>query len=249
MPKFKYNPGDKIGPYQIQMVERIKKKDDNKHWICSFICPYCNKIFETQLDNIVQGDTKSCGCKTIELLKNKQKRTAKIQGQRFGKLIVLEETEERRNTFVVWKCKCDCGNISYVTTTNLTSGQVQSCGRCKTSRGEEKVKEVLDKLKITYKQQYTFKDCINPNTGYLLRFDFYLPDYNCCIEYDGIQHFKYYNTGWSTKENYEKTIYRDSIKNKYCIDNDIKLIRIPYTKFKYITQKYIEELINNNDTL
>ena len=82
-----------------------------------------------------------------------------------------------------------------MTTRNLTSGSVRSCGRCKTSRGEEKVKEVLDKLKITYKQQYTFKDCINPNTGYLLRFDFYLPDYNCCIEYDGIQHFKYYNTG------------------------------------------------------
>ena len=31
MPKFKYNPGDKIGPYQIQMVKRIKKKNDNKH--------------------------------------------------------------------------------------------------------------------------------------------------------------------------------------------------------------------------
>ena len=160
------------------------------------MCPYCGKIFETQLDNIVQGDTQSCGCKTKELIgKNGAKKISQLQGLRFGKLVVLEPTKERRNTYVVWKCKCDCGNITYVITRNLTNGNTKSCGHCMTSHGEEKIKEVLDKMDINYIQEYKFKNCVNPKTGYLLRFDFYLPKYNCCIEYDGIQHFKYYESG------------------------------------------------------
>ena len=49
-------------------------------------------------------------------------------GQRFGKLVVLEKTEERINNSVVWKCQCDCGNIKNVPTHLLTSGHTQSCG-------------------------------------------------------------------------------------------------------------------------
>lgn len=49
-------------------------------------------------------------------------------GQRFGKLTVIEKTDERRHGNIVWKCKCDCGNIHNTYTYLLTSGQCQSCG-------------------------------------------------------------------------------------------------------------------------
>ena len=45
-----------------------------------------------------------------------------LTGQRFGKLTVLEITEERRNRQVVWKCQCDCGNIVYVVGGSLRNG-------------------------------------------------------------------------------------------------------------------------------
>lgn len=86
-------------------------------------------------------------------------------------------------------------------------------------------------------QQHTFQDCKNPKTNAILRFDFYLPDYNCCIEYDGIQHYKDNDFFKSTvKENQ----YRDETKNLYCKNNNIDLIRISYKE-----DKRIFEIITN----
>ena len=51
-----------------------------------------------------------------------------ITGQRFGKLVVLEQLDKRYNRQVVWKCQCDCGNITEVAGGNLRSGHIKSCG-------------------------------------------------------------------------------------------------------------------------
>ena len=50
-----------------------------------------------------------------------------ITGKRFGRLVAIEPTNKRVCGYVIWKCKCDCGNISYVTTRNLLSGNTKSC--------------------------------------------------------------------------------------------------------------------------
>lgn len=50
-------------------------------------------------------------------------------------------------------------------------------------------------MNVSFEKEKTFIDCVNPKTNFLLRFDFYLPDYNIIIEYDGEQHFKYNDTG------------------------------------------------------
>ena len=78
-----------------------------------------------------------------------------------------------------------------------------------------------------FKEQKTFDGCKYKRK---LPFDFYLPEHNTLIEYDGKQHFKiieYFDgRSWFMKRN-----HRDKLKNKYCIDNNIKLIRIPYTDY------------------
>lgn len=60
-----------------------------------------------------------------------------------------------------------------------------------------------------------------------LRFDFYLPTYNTCIEFDGKQHFEAINF-FGGEENLKLTQLRDSQKNQYCIQNNIDLYRISY---------------------
>lgn len=88
-------------------------------------------------------------------------------------------------------------------------------------------------MKINFIFQKSFEDLFNPITNKKLFFDFYLPDYNICIEYDGQQHFnpicfggkKYKDLSIKTFEN---TIKRDSIKNIFCEKNNIKLLRISY---------------------
>ena len=51
-----------------------------------------------------------------------------ITGQRYGKLIALNKTDTRSNKTIVWRCQCDCGNISYASQGNLKSGKSKSCG-------------------------------------------------------------------------------------------------------------------------
>ena len=97
------------------------------------------------------------------------------------------------------------------------------CPRCMDSIGEKKISKYLKQFKIAFIPQHTFKDCVHKHQ---LHFDFYLPSYNMCIEFDGIHHFEPIHGLKSF--NYVKTL--DSIKNKYCINKGIILKRIPYTQ-------------------
>ena len=51
-----------------------------------------------------------------------------FRGHRFGKLVAIEQTEERLHGKVMWRCRCDCGNICTVMSTRLASGHTKSCG-------------------------------------------------------------------------------------------------------------------------
>jgi very-short-patch-repair endonuclease len=62
-----------------------------------------------------------------------------------------------------------------------------------------------------------------------LRFDFYLPNYNMCIEYDGDQHFRLISK-FGGQKRFEIGKERDEIKNKYCLDNNIRLLRVAYNE-------------------
>ena len=104
------------------------------------------------------------------------------------------------------------------------------CPKCRESKGEKKIQEVLISNNIIFKQQYTFNNCKNIK---YLPFDFYLPQYNCCIEYDGEQHFKPIEF-YGGEDEYLKCKERDNIKTQYCKDKNIKLIRIPYWEFNNI---------------
>lgn len=112
------------------------------------------------------------------------------------------------------------------------------CPKCKISKGEREIEKLLNVNNIRFISQYKFSDCKNI---YLLPFDFYLPDYNVCIEYDGQLHYMSVDYFGGDKS-LEKTKTRDKIKTSYCKDNDIKLIRIPYWNFNSIEEIIKQEL-------
>lgn len=107
---------------------------------------------------------------------------------------------------------------------------------CK-SKGELYIEEILQELNIDFEQQKRFKNCKNKRT---LPFDFYIPKYSTCIEYDGEQHYKSIDF-WGGEERFTQRQLNDKIKDDYCNKNNICLIRIPYTK----TKQEIFEIINN----
>ena len=103
--------------------------------------------------------------------------------------------------------------------------------------GEYKVANYLDSKGYEYISQYSFSDSEISRK----RFDFYIPSANTCIEYDGIQHFEpVINFGGENAFEYIKK--NDEEKNRYCINHEINLIRVPYTVDdvgKFLNQKGI----------
>lgn len=235
MGKTKYHVGDKVGPEDILFLEERPKKHPNIRRGL-FQCPNCGNTFETDLMNVVLGRTKSCGCLKNEMVSKKNFKN--LTGQTFGKLLVLEPTDKRTNKGnVIWKCKCSCNRIVYIDSQNLLNGHTQSCG-CLISKGERKTRKILQILDINYQQQKTFQNCKNPNTNRLLRFDFYLPEYNSCIEYDGEHHYVAIEC-FGGEERFKQQQENDQIKNDFCLINNINLIRISYKDYNKIDQKFL----------
>ena len=125
------------------------------------------------------------------------------------------------------------GSFYQTPTQHLSRG----CTFCKESGGEKEIWKYLTKFNIKFEREKTFTDCKNINC---LKFDFYLTDYNICIEYDGEQHFNI-NHFFGGQKAYNKLKINDNIKTKYCLDNNIKLIRIPYFDIDKI-----DDILNQN---
>lgn len=215
--------------FNLLTVEKLIK-DENNHskWLCK--CE-CGNFCEVDSYVLTSGKRKSCGCLT----------QTHLEGKKFGFLTVLKSTDRRTSSGreIIWECKCECGNLTYVSTTNLKSGHTQSCG-CIKSKGEEKIAKILTQNNINFIHQKTFNTCKFQDSNYYAYFDFYV-DNKYLIEYDGEQHFQYKeNRGWNNKENYLKVKERDEYKNKWCKENNIPLIRIPYTHLLKLT---IEDLL------
>lgn len=103
----------------LTVIEKAYSKNNSLYWKCQCECGNIKNIQSTALRS---GKTKSCGClKTYKLSNN-------LKGKRFGRLIALEPTEKRQAGSIIWKCLCDCGNISYVSCKTLVAGQILSCG-------------------------------------------------------------------------------------------------------------------------
>ena len=102
----------------------------------------------------------------------------------------------------------------------------QGCPICSESKGEKEIRMFLEKNNIDFNIQKKFNGCSYER---LLKFDFYLPEHNICIEYDGLQHFKPVEFfGGETRFKYQKKI--DQIKTDFCKNNDINLVRIRYSE-------------------
>lgn len=195
-------------------------KSNGVFWKCQCICGRVKSIRTGDLKN---GAVKSCG--RCQLAEN-------LTGQQFGKLTVLEREfnyvtkSGKKPKGAYWKCSCDCGGQITTLGTSLSQGLVTSCG-CISSIGEENIRNLLMKSNIKFETQKTFLD-LRIDNAWFYRYDFYLPDYNRLIEFDGEQHYSYSNKGWNTEEKFKKTQQADKIKNEYALSHNIDLIRILY---------------------
>lgn len=111
------------------------------------------------------------------------------------------------------------------------------CIYCRNSRGEDAVEKSLERLLVAFEKEKKFGDCYF-HKNYPLRFDFYLPEFNAIIEFDGMQH---YVESW--QKSLKRTQRNDDVKNRYCVTHGIPILRIPYSKLEE-TQSIVEKYVN-----
>ena len=226
--------GQRFGRLIVQYKCNYKKV--NKYpWHC--ICD-CGNTHDVPTQDLITGKTQSCGCYKKEKASLLGKKTGTINGKKraknltnqiFGRLTAISLTNEKAGSNNVWLCKCECGNYIKVRTQDLLNGNTSSCG-CLKSKGQEVISNLVRKNNIQFVTEKVFEKCYYPNSNGKPKFDFFV-DNSYIIEYDGIQHFKeisFFNIDLDTQK------YRDEYKNQWCKDNDIPIIRIPYTKLKSI---------------
>lgn len=148
---------------------------------------------------------------------------------------MLSDYYDNYNTKILLRCQ---NGHEYLTTFSLFKySEYGGCSSSNISIGENKINEFLSYNKIEYKVQYKFKDCVDKRE---LPFDFYIPKLNLLIEFDGQQHYK----NKFGEDNFYNTIYHDAIKNSYCEDNHIKLLRIPYWEYRNIEHILTQNILN-----
>ena len=213
--------GQEINGFKV--IEITNKRAKDKSIILKCQCLNCNNIQEIA-SNILKSNRKicsNCGEKESTLID--------ITGQRFGKLTVLKRDISQsymgHQQDAYWICQCDCGTIKTIRGVSLRKGLTFFCG-CIKSKGEEKIASLLKENNIQFKREYSFPDLVYKLP---LRFDFAIFNkdgtLSHLLQFDGEQHFNK-NSRFYSDEN----ILKDNMKNYYCKQKNIKLIRIKYNE-------------------
>ena len=231
--------GQKFGKWLVlKEIENQRYSNGHRMWECQCECGIIRAI---DTSSLTTGHSKSCGCTKKNRL---GKPSNNLVGQKYDKLLVLEKTNRSDSkNGIIWKCQCDCGNICYKTTSSLHKSLISSCGCVNLSKGCYEIEQILKSNNIDFIKEYKFIDCsfLKP-----LPFDYFLPDYNLLIEFDGEQHF----INKPHFEEVEKIHHKDMIKNNYCFKNNISLIRIPYNYSNLSINDLLPDskfILNNNN--
>lgn len=231
--------GKKFGYLTVLELDKTRKSNV-KYWKCQ--CE-CGTIKSVQGGHLKDGTSTSCGCRKADKISiSNSNRLINLIGKKFGKLEVLSEDKSRtKQGKHYWFCQCECGNIVSIKGDSLRDGHSKSCG-CIKSYGEEKITSILQELNIDFTTQKTFPKLVSEK-GVALRVDFYLPDLNICIEYNGVQHYNTTN-GWNNENHLNYTQKHDKIKEEYFKNNKIKLITISYKDFNKLNAIYLKDKLN-----
>lgn len=223
-----------------------------KSWVAisnnKYPCEYClHEFWKTQVPPVYtglkDGQIRKSGYKPSEEAIQKQIKTQISKSKEkfemtFPKLKnpFIDVIGEYKNAHDKIECKClKCGETFYLRPDHIRRGIGHS--GCNKSLGEERLEKYLKEHNINYIGQYRFGDCVRKERD--MPFDFYLPDLNIAIEYDGIQHYEPV-VKFGGEEGFAELKLNDYFKTSYCIKHNIELIRVPYTEYNNM-----EEFLNN----
>lgn len=203
------------------------------------ICPKHEELLQTPNQHIIGHGCNECALE-ISGLKQRTGRDKfiekanKVHGGRY-KYHKVEYITAKDKVII----SCDAhGDFSQTPDNHVNL--VRGCPQCRMSKGELEIFKFLRRNNIKFEREKSFETCKNPRTGWRLRFDFYIEDYNLLIEFDGLQH-ESNSTSWEKISDLDAIKFRDEVKNNWSIENKIRLIRISYSEKQNINKILMEE--------
>ena len=234
-----YANGEIINKFQI--IERDYNPPWKSHETAYKVkCLKCEKVWTARKSTIQKEEHDCNGEKGGRGYGNLKKGTI------FGYLTTTGNFKSRKGEtgryYTYYEVQCECGSQPFYVRKEHLTGQgarhsrTISCGCNSKSSGEIKISQLLDVLQVQYKEQYSI-----PELSQFMKFDFAIFDgqnLRALIEYDGEQHFKAIDK-WGGEEKLLIQQERDKRKDEYCKENEIPLIRIPYTDFRILNEEYL----------
>ena len=201
--------GDKYDYSKVEYVNSITK--------VTIICPEHGEFLQRPSEHLIGKGCSICAGYVKLTTEEFIKRARQVHGDKYDYSKV-----EYTNMFSKVTIICpEHGTFQQGAKDHLDGA---GCPICNESRGEKTVRMFFDKHSIEYEMQKTFPGCRYKR---VLPFDFYLPQSNICIEYQGLQHYEE-DEHFGGKKRFEYRQRMDDIKREYCKKNGIRLIEIRY---------------------
>lgn len=188
-------------------------------------CNHCGKTFKRKPRVLLKSQM--CPyCESYSCFKTKEVFIQELN-EKYGQEYTLIGDYLGTNTNTLFKHN-DCGFIFQNKPHNIL--KKAPCPKCKrfNSKGELAIKKILDKHEIHYESQKRFE-----KLSKTLSFDFFLPEENVLIEFQGEQHYhpiKYFGG----EEKFKKQIENDNKKRIFCKNEKYKLLEISYQEINNI---------------
>ena len=219
--------GDKYDYSKVKYVDETIK-------VC-IICPEHGEFWQRPSDHLSGYGCLECARKNRKSTAEKFIEKAKqIHGDKYD----YSKVEYKNNKTKVCIICPEHGEFWQMPYNHI--GNKQDCPECAKieSHGEREIKKALEEFQVDFQQEKIFEGCAAKRK---LPFDFYLPDYNLVIEYQGEQHYKP-TKKFGGEEKFLLRKQHDELKRKFCKENNIKELEILYTDYNNIREILLTEL-------
>lgn len=223
--------------------------------ICKCICGQYTVI---SLNSFRAGTTYSCGCLASKVFEENGRRIGKMSNYKdytkidnpfYTFIKQLDEKDSCNSNYWIIECKKCHSRYKAVPAQLISNKRSRGINPCQCyqhiSKGVLKIEQILQENNIQYKKEVFFDDCLSPK-GNQLRFDFQINN-DYLIEFDGEQHFlpECFNLNVDGEKKLKIQQEYDMIKNIWCKENNITLIRIPYTQYQNLS---LQDLLKDTST-
>lgn len=189
----------------------------------------CGKLWHTTPSEILNG-YRCVHCYGNSLL-SQEEFEKRIYAQRGNEYTVVGKYINFSTKLSIRHNKC---NFVWNVVPGTFLGKESGCPKCNQSKGELKIEKYLRDNKITYIPQKKFHNLTGKNNK-PLSYDFFLPEYNILIEYQGQQH-KYAVDWFGGEDKFKRQQEIDEMKKEYAKNNNIELLEIWYYDYENIKQ-------------